>query len=865
LEATIAASPAEHKLRSLSFAKTSIEGFSRVTAMQSSYSYKMDAVSSIDIEDGKPRTVTFTDDALGDILARDEQQHSGATNNPHEVHYYLNGIQIGDVTNNGTSDTDYAASITAQEAAAGTSGTFRNGASSGVQYANFDQSYDPLNGYTDDGGDTSYTVASGDTLQSIALAVWGDSSLWYVIADANGLSSGDTLTSGMTLLIPNKVENVSNSSTTFKPTDPNSIIGNVSPTIPKHQHSCGIIGQILMAVIAVVVSVFTAGAGLALVGAASSIMDGVGLVMGGSLLATSAGVAGGLAIGAVAGAVGSMVSQGFGVATGIQKSFNWGAVGMAALGSAIGAGVSETGVFDDIGNAIGDSTGLYDIGGYIGDALQGAASNAITQGIGVATGLQKKFDWAGVAAAGVSAGVGSAVGDLVSPLFNNGGSLNLGSPIANQGAVTFVAGMAGNIADAATRTLINGSDFGDNIVAALPDTIGQTIGSMIGNEIVQQQRTDDAISAIQKAVENKQIKPEAGQQLIQLIQNGGIWDGSWFSADPTKNPAYDPSNPLEKAVYDHVIKEWNNSPNSQAIATQTAVVAQLKSQYDGLLTLAEVSPQLIGSDLASNLLRTRATFNALFASVSAYFYDDIPQLDPLGFKRYGPEDPGALDKLGLLPENINEKGANYHAFIFADGPIGGPGTSYIVANRGTEDFSSDSLNMKANKAQNSGEQTLLYDDAMYVAERVTSAVGDAAHDNVLFTGHSLGGGLASAQALATDYKAIVFDPSGLHPNTVARFEERDELKTDFDADTKRLITAYVYPGNWLDVGQQATLGYILKPAGNVVDVRWQTPWSNTDHDTVLDEHGMDFMTSSMLNTLLSPAPPPTVAAPQHWR
>ena len=47
--------------------------------------------------------------------------------------------------------------------------------------------------------------------------------------------------------------------------------------------------------------------------------------------------------------------------------------------------------------------------------MKGVASSAITQGIGVATGLQDKFSWAGVAAAGVGAFVADKVvpsGDL---------------------------------------------------------------------------------------------------------------------------------------------------------------------------------------------------------------------------------------------------------------------------------------------------------------------------------------------------------------------------------------------------------------------------------------------------------------------
>lgn len=38
---------------------------------------------------------------------------------------------------------------------------------------------------------SQYVVNQGDTLQSIALAVYGDSSLWYLIADANGMGTND--------------------------------------------------------------------------------------------------------------------------------------------------------------------------------------------------------------------------------------------------------------------------------------------------------------------------------------------------------------------------------------------------------------------------------------------------------------------------------------------------------------------------------------------------------------------------------------------------------------------------------------------------------------------------------------------------
>src|SRR3546814_162422 len=138
------------------------------------------------------------------------------------------GMRVGDVGNNGTSDTDYATSIAAKTQAQG-SWAFRGGSDSATPYADFDQSYDPINGLSYGATASRYTVSEGDTLASIAAQLWGDSALWYLIADANGLDGTETLVAGVTLTIPNKVANVHNNSSTFKVYDPNKAIGDLSP------------------------------------------------------------------------------------------------------------------------------------------------------------------------------------------------------------------------------------------------------------------------------------------------------------------------------------------------------------------------------------------------------------------------------------------------------------------------------------------------------------------------------------------------------------------------------------------------------------------------------------------------------------
>jgi hypothetical protein len=283
--------------------------------------------------------------------------------------------------------------------------------------------------------------------------------LWYKLAEANGLSGGgSSISAGQTLTIPNTLSNMHNNADTFRPYDANSALGDVQPGTPKPpKKKCAVLGAILLAVVAIAVAAVTAGAAIAVLAPAAATAAGGGLIGGIVAAATLSAPLGALVVaGAVGGAVGSIVSQGLGVATGLQDRFSWKGVALSAIGGAVGAGVGSI-------NPLGISS-------KFGSAVANAViSSAVTQGIGVATKLQDKFSWAGVAAAGVAAGVGYGVGALLQTesLLSSQSFKNI---LANLGT-----GVARVLASAGTRTLIEGSDFGDNVIAGLPDVIGQTI------------------------------------------------------------------------------------------------------------------------------------------------------------------------------------------------------------------------------------------------------------------------------------------------------------------------------------------------------------------------------------------------------
>ena len=220
----------------------------------------------------------------------------------------------------------------------------------------------------------------------------------------------------------------------------------------------------------------------------------VALLLGGAVGAvagTAIGTAvGTIATGAAAGALGSIASQGVGLAFNIQDKFSWKSVALPPLAAAWARPESVKSPRRAPAGlaAVLAAVPAPRLNSSFGQGfIAGAAGNIASQGIGVATGLQHSFSWAGVAAAGVGGGASNwlaskvdlgKIGHAVADERGLGFSGKLEEQVA-MGVAAGLRGAANALASAATRSAIEGSSFGDNIIAAIPDVIGQVIDSAI--------------------------------------------------------------------------------------------------------------------------------------------------------------------------------------------------------------------------------------------------------------------------------------------------------------------------------------------------------------------------------------------------
>ncbi len=141
-------------------------------------------------------------------------------------------------------------------------------------------------------------------------------------------------------------------------------------------------------------------------------------------------------------------------------------------------------------------------------------------------------------------------------------------------------------------------------------------------------------------------------------------------------------------------------------------------------------------------------------------------------------------KYNLGEKNLGFKAATYVRTI--DGV-----NFWVLAYAGSDDLEDALDDFRAGTGRPSGQITL----AIVTAQAVHNAIKDfGPGNNLTFTGHSLGGGLAAAAAYVTNLKATTFNAMGITPTT-ALFHG---LNTENEM---KLINAYIIQNEIVNAGQ----------------------------------------------------------------
>jgi YD repeat-containing protein len=516
----------------------------------SHYTYDANGHIKQAIDELGHQSFEYITNAQGQVMQR-FQYRDGVQANWHRF-YYAEGRSVGDVGNDGDLSVDYATQLAQAGSAAGSTYTQRQEAYKNwrpVASADFDQNYQPITASYPGTAPGHYTVRAGDSLLSIAASQWGDASLWYLIAEANGLTASTSLTAGQTLSIPNRVTNVHNNSTTSRVYDAGRTMGDTSPTQPdpppppQKSHGCGEIDQLIVMVVAIVVTVYTAGAAAGWLGATeggfgATMSLGVDVLSGTAATSTSLGAAEMVASAAIGGAAGSIASQGVAMAMGLQDHFSWSQVGMSALGAAVGS---------EIGMKFGAPANMGP-----GEAMLRAGGASIaTQGIGSALGMTK-FNWKGVAASAIGAGI----------------SNELGKAEWMQGLGPVVGGTLKGMTNGAVQAGIFGTKPNWGAIAA--QSFGSAIGDSFASEVVRRDGVGNALG--QGLVDQSNSTPTYGPE-GQFTPTAENWQRLFDSgANTLRYPGVIvASNDVQDAPGDTVL-EWYPDGTPKKVQLQPVVI-----------------------------------------------------------------------------------------------------------------------------------------------------------------------------------------------------------------------------------------------------------------------------------------------------
>ena len=213
-----------------------------------------------------------------------------------------------------------------------------------------------------------------------------------------------------------------------------------------------------------------------------------------------------------------------------------------------------------------------------------------------------------------------------------------------------------------------------------------------------------------------------------------------------------PSDPQQAAAFDSVLEQLTSlvdESEAKASAYQTSRLVAVAQRVDEIDAWIETH----GIDaMPRKMLEQRNVVTAALVDHDVYFDQSIPQILPARVQRIDAHDDNGPG------------GSGFFGAVYAD-PVSG---NILAANRGTEmNIAARAyVDWKQNVLQALGLPSRQYEAAIAWGKTLTQLYPAS---RLMFTGHSLGGGLASAQTSVVERShGLTFDAAGLHERTVAR-------------------------------------------------------------------------------------------------
>ena len=666
-------------------------------------------------------------------------------------------------------------------------------------------------------------VNSGDTLQGIAQRVYGNAGLWYVLAEANALGNAE-LVPGTSLRVPS-VRVSSNDANTFKPYNPGEIVGSTAPGLPYIEkpkeagNNCAMmIVMIVAVVVTAIVAPYAAGwVATALEIPATSIVAGIG----GAFIAGMAGSVASQVVGQALGVVDhfslrSAVADGltdaftFGLnqlssvkklfeviknfpvgkvmakaaansliggvsraaanaVAGVQgASFSWRGIAANAVSAAISAQIVDT-----MGFKVNDSSvRLGTTGEFKDDLVNGLVGGVVSLHVRRAFGFDDQIDYGRIAADAFGNAIGHALGGVaVRGIQRAQANRAVRQQVAQltpeqreiydswlQGGYSHQEAMSGVF-----PTYVDGSEF--------PFDLRDAMASGYGRGEVEypdfQDSQEDWVSDLLR-----RMNPFRNGSFSESISLGELVSGElrgWLDQFHASDQFLEPTERMVVAINAGQREKLKGIDVAGLLADPSTQDVGMALRYSAALSvIIEGNPELLhdktfmdGYSAYQRDLMSSAAYvdfesaDAAERTMGGYWNKALSLVGVDYVSRAKVTQRFGIDSSRLVMQS------GYFASVFEM-----RGTNQIVlANRGTE--VRDMRDVMTDVYGGLGYVTRQYDEAVKLATDFSLTARQRGY-MLSYTGHSLGGGLAAAQALRTGGSAYTFNAMGLHPNVIAK-------------------------------------------------------------------------------------------------